>query len=283
MREGQPSRTANRVAVERAAHQTLDSPLVLADPLAVQIISREDARQLREHPERHGGLVSRLTRSMVVVRSRIAEDEIAAAAAQGVGQYVVLGAGFDTFAYRHALPGLTVFEVDHPATQLVKRERLADAGLAIPATCVMVSIDFDTQSLAARLADSGFDRTKPAVFAWLGVVMYLERADVLDTLRFIASVQAPTAAVFDYALPPDALSWMTQAFYRRALARLSASGEPWRSFFQPEPLGEELRSLGFTHVEDLGPRDIEARYLGNRHDGLRGGSVGRIAIARRQA
>jgi methyltransferase (TIGR00027 family) len=219
---------------------------------------------------------------MVVVRSRVAEDEIAAAAAHGVSQYVVLGAGFDTFAYRHALPGLRVFEVDHPATQRVKRERLAEAGIAIPASCVMVSIDFDAQSLADRLADSGFDRTRPAVFAWLGVVMYLVPADVSSTLRYIASMPPPTAVVFDYALPPDALSWMTQLFYRRALARLSASGEPWRCFLEPEPLRAELLSLGFTDVEDLGPREIEARYLANRHDGLRGGSVGRIAIARRQ-
>ena len=282
MRAGQPSRTAERVAIERAAHQQLDRPFVLDDPLAVRIISREDAQQLQEHPERHHGLISRLTRSMVVVRSRIAEDEIAAAAAHGAAQYVVLGAGFDTFAYRHTLPGVTVFEVDHPATQRVKRERLLAAGIAIPDSCTMVSIDFDTQSLAERLASSGFDRARATVFAWLGVVMYLDTKDVFDTLRYIASIEAPTTVVFDYAVPPDSLSWTTRIFYRRALERLSASGEPWRTFFLPAPLGDELLALGFTDVEDLGAHEIDTRYLGHRDDGLRGGTVGRIAIARRQ-
>lgn len=270
------------MAIERAAHQQLDRPLLLADPLALRIIDPGDARRLQEQPGRHRGLVSRLTRSMVVVRSRIAEDEIAAAAARGVTQYVVLGAGFDTFAYRHTLPGLTVFEVDHPATQRVKRERLLAAGIAMPRSCIMVSIDFDTESLGERLAAGGFDPARPAVFAWLGVVMYLDTPDVFSTLRYIASVQVPTTVVFDYAIPPASLSWTTQIFYRRALARLSASGEPWRTFFLPAPLREELLALGFTDVEDLGRDDIDARYLANRDDGLRGGAVGRIAIVRRR-
>jgi methyltransferase (TIGR00027 family) len=281
MQDGQASRTADRVAAERAAHQLLDRPLILDDPLAVPILSAGSQQRLREQPQTHHGLLSRITRSMVVVRSRIAEDEIAAAAARGATQYVVLGAGFDTFAYRPALPQVSVFEVDHPATQRLKRERLAHAGIDIPPRCTMVSIDFDRESLAERLADAGFDRARPAVFAWLGVVMYLETARVYETLRYIAAIQAPVSVVFDYARPPESLPWLTQWFYHRALGRLSASGEPWRSFFLPESLRAELLSIGFTDVEDLGAGEIDARFLAGRTDGLKAGSVGRIAIARR--
>ena len=123
--------------------------------------------------------------------------------------------------------------------------------------------------------------TKPAVFAWLGVVMYLERADVMKTLQFIVSQPAPVSVIFDYAQPPDVFPLVQRFFYRRVLDRLEKIGEPWKSFMQPEPLRADLLALGFTSVEDLGGDEINSRYLANRTDGLQSRNVGRIAIARK--
>lgn len=284
MLEGQASRTAERVAAARAAHQQLDSPLVFVDPLAVRVISAEQATLLRENPERHNtSPVSKLTRAIVVVRSRIAEDEIARAAAKGVAQYVLLGAGLDTFAYRNPHAHVRVFEVDHPATQQIKRERLAAAGIDAGSRAVMVPCDFARDSLPETLRAHGFDPARPAVFAWLGVVMYLERSDVMQTLRYIASLPAGTAVVFDYAVPPHSVGLVARLFYRRVLDRLAAQGEPWTSFFESGPLRADLMELGFTQVEDLGGEEVNARYLAGRADGLKAGSIGRIVVARREA
>src|SRR4051794_26740116 len=148
MREGKASRTADRVAERRAAHQVRDRPLVLDDPIALRVIDPEVARMLREHPpEREASLVGPYLRAFFVMRSRFAEDALADAVRRGVRQYVVLGAGFDTFAYRNPFPELRVFEVDHPDTQAVKRRRLADAGIEIPSSLTFVSIDFNTTAL----------------------------------------------------------------------------------------------------------------------------------------
>jgi methyltransferase (TIGR00027 family) len=279
MHEGQPSRTAERVAVERAAHQLLDSPLVLEDPLAIRVISAEHRAALQEHAERHDrSPMSKPTRAIVVVRTRIAEDQLARTAAP---QYVVLGAGLDTFAYRNSVPHLRVYEVDFPATQNLKRERLNAAGIEVPENMSFVPCDFARDQLADVLDAAGFNRAEPAVFAWLGVVMYLEHANIVSTLRYIAAQSAPASVVFDYAQPPDIFPWLQRVFYRRVLDRLAELGEPWKSFMQPEPLRTELLSLGFASVEDLGGDEINARYLGNRSDGLKARSIGRIAIARR--
>jgi methyltransferase (TIGR00027 family) len=282
MFEGQPSRTAERVAAARAAHQQLDSPLVFVDPLAVRVIDAEQATLLREHPERHNGSpIAKLTRAIVVVRSRIAEDEIARAAANGVTQYVLLGAGLDTFAYRNPHANVRVFEVDHPATQQIKRDRLAAAGIDVGGLTTMVPCDFARDSLSDVLGAHGFDPARPAVVAWLGVVMYLQKSDVMQTLRYVASLPIGTAVVFDYAVPPESLGLISRLFYRRLLERVAAQGEPWTSFFEPGPLRADLTELGFTQIEDLGGEDVNARYLAGRSDGLKAGSVGHIVIARR--
>ena len=196
MQPGQPSRTALRAAAHRAAHQSVEHGRVFADPLAIRVLG--------EAPEAVFGadLHSAATRGMrlfIAARSRFAEETLAAAVARGVRQYVVLGAGLDTFAHRnpYADQGLRVFEVDHPATQGWKRGRLADAGLATPASLTFAPVDFERQTLAEGLANAGFDTAAPAVFAWLGVVVYLTRGAVLGTLGWIASLPPGTEVVFD--------------------------------------------------------------------------------------
>jgi len=279
MHEGQPSQTAERVAEERAAHQLLDSPRLLDDPISIRLLSPAKREALQSHPERHDrSPMAKPTRAIVVVRTRIAEDELGRS---GAKQYVLLGAGLDTFAYRNPHQDVRVFEVDFPATQTLKHERLAAAGIELPPNLTFVPCDFSKDALADALAAAGFDRTQPAIFAWLGVVMYLEMSDVVETLRYIASLPTPSAVVFDYAQPPEIFPWLQRVFYRRVLARLEEQGEPWKSFMLPAPLQAELLTMGFASVEDRGADEINSQYLADRTDGLKARSIGRIAIARR--
>jgi methyltransferase (TIGR00027 family) len=279
MQEGQPSRTAQRVAAYRAAHQILDSPRILEDPFAIRLLAPEARQKLEQHPrEIDRSPMSKPTRAIVVVRTRIAEDELASS---GASQYVLLGAGLDTFAYRNPFPHVHVYEVDQPDTQALKKRRLAAAGIALPANMTFAPCDFSRDRLEDSLAAAGFDRARPTVFAWLGVVMYLERADVIKTLQFIVSQQAPASVIFDYAQPPEALPFLQRIFYRRVLDRVAKIGEPWKSFMLPDPLRADLLSLGFSSVEDLSGDDINSRYLADRTDGLKARNVGRIAIARK--
>src|SRR5258707_8697783 len=162
MQDGHASQTADRVAERRAAHQVRDRPLVFEDPLALRIIRPEVARELREHPPTHDSSpIAPYLRAFFAMRSRFAEDALREAVGRGVRQYVVLGAGFDTFAYRNPYPELRVFEVDHPATQATKRERLADAGIGAPASLTVVSIDFTTPGLADAVNAARFEASAP--------------------------------------------------------------------------------------------------------------------------
>jgi methyltransferase (TIGR00027 family) len=195
---GRGSRTAERVAERRAAHQVLDDPRVFDDPLALRIIRADAARVLREDPRKYdGSALSGYLRAFVSMRSRFAEDALRDAYNHGVRQYLVLGAGFDTFAYRNPYPDLRVFEIDHPDTQAVKRARLAHAGIAIPPALTLVAADLAEASLAEALAAAGFDAGAPACVAWLGVSMYLSLADVATTLRFIGSLPPRTCVGHD--------------------------------------------------------------------------------------
>jgi methyltransferase (TIGR00027 family) len=272
MQEGKFSRTARRVAIRRAAHQLLDHPRVLDDPLALRIIGSEAAEELRSNPKEHHAF-SRAFRAFMAARSRYAEDELACAVARGVRQYVVLGAGLDTFAYRNPHAGLRVFEVDHPATQAWKCEQLAAGGIAIPAGLTFVPVDFERQTLADGLGQSGFDLGAAAFFSWLGVTPYLTRDACMSTLGWVAKMPAGSGVVFDFAVDPALLN----AGQRQALDALSERvaryGEPFQLFFDPEKLRDELTGIGFQRTEFLQGKEINARYFKDRDDGLlvRGG------------
>jgi methyltransferase (TIGR00027 family) len=268
MQEGKFSSTAHRVAVRRAAHQLLDHPKVLDDPLALRIIGRNASEELRSNPkERH--LFARAFRAFMVARSRYAEDELAHAVAQGAEQYVVLGAGLDTFAYRNSHPALQVFEVDHPATQAWKREQLEAAEIPLPPSLTFVPVDFERQALDTGLKDCGFDVRKPAFFSWLGVTPYLTHDACMNTLSFIAHMPAGSAVVFDFAVDRSLLN-LGQRMALDALARrVAAAGEPFQLFFRPTQLQDELKRLGFRRTEFLQGEQINARYFSGRTDGLK--------------
>jgi methyltransferase (TIGR00027 family) len=281
MKADRPSATAYRVAMRRAAHQILDEPKVLDDPVALRIVGPRAEASIRTDPSRLQSRVGRVLRAFLVARSRRAEDALGVAVSAGVRQYVVLGAGLDTFAYRnpYAAQGLRVFEVDHPATQGWKRELLGKVRIEEPASLTFVPVDFETQTLPERLSACGFRADAPAYFSWLGVVMYLSRETVMSTLAFIAGHPAGSGITFDYLVPPSSLPFLRRIGFWIMSRRVAAAGEPWRTWFDPVRLADDLRGLGFTRLEDLDGPALDARYFGGRAPGLRGPSAGRVMTA----
>jgi methyltransferase (TIGR00027 family) len=186
-----------------------------------------------------------------------------------------LGAGLDTFAWRHAdaAGGLRLFEIDHPATQAWKQERLAEAGLAMPASLTFVPVDLERQDLPSALAGAGFRAGEPAFFHWLGVVPYLPRAVVTSTLRFIAGIPG-AEVVFDYTEPLESVAEERRAYLSQLAASVAAVDEPWITCLDPAEIAAELSALGLAEQEDLGLPDIAVRYLGAPGGQARGGGAG---------
>jgi len=257
MKSDAPSRMALMVARQRAAHQLLDHGAILEDPYAVRILGEhEDSvlQALNAHP-----LMS-MGRLFTAARSRIAEDALSEAAERGVRQFVILGAGLDTFALRnpHAAR-ISIFEVDHPATQAWKRQRLAEAELEPPPWLTFVPVDFERDDLQRKLGNVGFQRTSAAFFTWLGVVPYLTREAIDDTLGYIASI--PTSeVVFDYAEPPEAFPEDVKAYEAARMAQLKKMNEQWVSGFEPASVAAILRSHGFDDMEDISFRQVVSRF-----------------------
>jgi methyltransferase (TIGR00027 family) len=282
MIHAQPSKTALRVALRRAAHQLHDArPLVFEDPLAVPILGPEFAEELRRTPDGDKRPFSAGLRAFMVARARLAEDTLAQGVAhRGVRQYVVLGAGLDTFACRNPYADVQVFEVDHPATQAWKRERLQAAGLTPPATAHFVAVDFEHDSLRARLKAAGFMADVPTVTAWLGVVPYLTEEAFRATMRVLAGFAPGSQVVFDYSQPREALPPVEQLMLDSLSARVAQAGEPFQLFFTPQRLAEEMEWLGLSVVEDLDGEALTARYFAGRTDALRlRGKAGRMCVA----
>lgn len=274
MRAGVASRTALGVALRRAAHQVLDRPLVFEDALALPIVDR-----LAEL-ETFANQAPRTLRAFVAARSRLAEDQLAAFFAAGGRQYVVLGAGLD--AYRNPFgPALQVIEIDHPETQTWKKERLRVAGITIPESLTFLSVDFEKQHLKGVLENAPrFDRARKTFFSWLGVTPYLTAEAMNATLQCIAGLPAGSCVVFDYAVAPSSLPFIDRVALNMLARRVEAAGEAFRLFLDPEALFALLRQMGFTHLQDLGQEEINARYFGGRSDGFQiHRRIGRIMVA----
>lgn len=283
MKENGPSRTAIRVAARRAAHQVLDDPKVFDDPLALRILGVEnestlppDQKSLEETP------LSRVLRASLAARSRYAEDELHAAVKRGIRQYVVLGAGLDTFAYRNSYPVdvLHVFEVDHVATQTWKRTRLKEAGIAIPQSLKFIPIDFENQTLEEGLRQDGLDTTQSTFFSWLGVTPYLTSSAVDATLRFVASMPPGSGIVFDYMISPSLLDPAARLAFDGLAHRVASAGEPFQTSFAPSSLKLNLLAMGYKQIEDIAPEEMNAQYFQGREDKLRVGGLARVMNAR---
>jgi methyltransferase (TIGR00027 family) len=276
MRDGQPSLTARGAAAYRAIHQTHEGATIFRDPFAEKILDAETRATLDEiaaDPSRRG------IRLFIVSRSRFSEEALTASVARGARQVVVLGAGLDTFSLRNPFPDVRVFEVDFPATQTWKRERLRDAGLAVPDTLIFAPVDFERESLADGLTRAGFRRDQPAFFQWLGVSMYLTRETVYSTLDIIAGVPG-SAVAFDYTEPLESQSPARRASLTAMAESAAVRGEPWLSFFDPPELAGILRGKGFQDIEDLGFADLIKHYSPELGKGLQPGGGHVIRAAR---
>ncbi len=291
MAEVQAGITALVTAYARAYHATHDSPIIFDDRLADQYYTAEEHTRFNQNlatmlpainpalaatnPDMETALacvMQTMHEPVTISRSRYTEDCLEKALRQGVGQYVILGAGLDTFAFRRPeLAGrLTVFEVDHPVTQAMKQTRIDMAGWTRPAHLHFVPLDFASQSLAVALEGAGFDRQKQTLFSWLGVTYYLTREVIWETLRTVASLApAGGTVVFDYmdetAFDPERAAKRTQLMHMTA----RRVGEPMKSGFDPARLAEDLKQTGLRLAETLSPVDIQARYFEGRSDRLR--------------
>lgn len=259
------STTARGVAALRAAHQIIDAaPPILDDPVIVRLLGAETAERIRAEPEKLEHPVMRGLRSHVLLRSRFAEDSLAEAVARGVEQYVLLGAGLDTFAYRQpAWAGaLTIIEVDHPASQRAKREALLAAGIDVPSNVRYADIDFERETLAGGLRRCGVSTETKTFFSWLGVTMYLTLEAIEAVLRTVVCFPTGSQMVLTFAQPRE------PAEPNPLAEGAAAAGEPWISYFTPEELTALLRRVGFSEVALLSRDEAMRRYYADRADGL---------------
>jgi methyltransferase (TIGR00027 family) len=268
---GQPSDSALTAAAARAAHLIVDDePRIFTDPLAARLLGSRADELIGYHTAHGTHPVLSGARVQVACRSRYARDALARAAAAGVTQYVILGAGLDSFAYQGGLAArVRVFEVDHPASQQAKRAALAGAGVPVPGNVRLVPADLTADSLIRCLAGAGFDAQAPAVFGWLGVTMYLTAEAVAETMAAVARCAPGTELIADYLLPPDARD-EAGALYGRLVAEASAQrGEPWRSCFTPREIAGLARDSGLGAARSVAQRDAIPARLWRRTDSLR--------------
>ncbi len=282
VRRGEPSRSAHWVAALRAAHQLLDEPLILSDPIALPLLGASAQAALRNDPFVLNDPISRGVRAAMVARSRFVEDELSRCVAAGVRQYVLLGAGLDTFAYRNPFPEsqLRVFEVDHPGTQHWKQQLLAEAGIRAPSALSFVPLGFERDDLGEVLARAGFRTDEPVCVSWMGVTTYLTSDAVLRMLRTMAGFAAGSCVCFDYRVPAAMLDPIERVVEDVVERKAAAAGEPWLSTFDPAQLQAQLLEAGFTSAGSTTPEDLNACYFARRKDGLRAGGSLRIMCAR---
>jgi methyltransferase (TIGR00027 family) len=272
MEDGTVSRTALMMAAARAAHLIVDStPRVFEDTIALRLLGDAADDLIGPHRVGSDGVVFYANlRTIGVARSRYTEIRLAEAVERGVAQYVILGAGLDSFAFRSPLADqLSVLEVDHPATQAWKAERLAVSGIAVPSAVAFVPVDFRVDSLRDRLVDSGFDVGQPAFVSWLGVTNYLSREDVSATFETIGDLTPSTELVVQYWLPPEMRDDLGMAHVDRIMSTAAASGEPWLTFFSPAEMDELLNQCGFVVLEQVDQRDWIDSWLWERADELK--------------
>jgi methyltransferase (TIGR00027 family) len=282
MQRNKASFTAQHMAQIRAAHQVLDTPLVLNDPVAVTLAGLDGMAAIRAGGIRFDSLVQRTLRAFAVARSYVVEDELELAITRGIRQFVILGAGLDTFAYRnpYANQDLKVFEVNHPDTQIMKRERLAAMAITPPKELTFVPVNFEIDRLDERLHAAGFDSAQPALFSWLGVSMYLPVKAVRFIFQYVKTTAPGSSIVFDYMAPLASTHFSTRVRLRVLACLLALKGEPWRTFFDPAELTEILKSTGYRRMDDMDWHAINARFFDTRTDGLRVGGPGHIMVAR---
>lgn len=269
-----PSETAQFAAAHRAYHLMHDHPAILEDTAAIwllgpplsAILSVTLLRWLFWRP-----LLAKVKpiSVFIVVRSRYAEDTLRHFMRDGCRQYVILGAGLDSWALRHDEPGVIVFELDHPATQQWKETRIRERLGALPSHLALIPIDFEHESLADVLPRQGFDRQSNVFVSWLGTIYYLSRGAIEETFASLARISAPgSRIVFDYFQPKSTMSPADLHLLEVLDEGGTRRGEPLRTLLEARDMAEILASAGFRVVEDLSATEIRQRYLTQRSDGL---------------
>jgi len=279
MVERRSSKTAIGAAVLRAAHQLIDEePKILDDPVILRLLEAPVLEQLRSNPGRFQAPQSKGLRSHIVLRSRYTEDRLAEAVRDGIGQYLILGAGLDTFPYRQPdwARYLHIFEVDHGASQQFKRERLALAEITVPPNVEFIPLDFETVNLHDGLRQSNFALENPSFISWLGVMAYLSMEAIEAVFRFVASLPPTSEIVFTFATTTE----NGRKNSNSTAARAAAHGEPWLTRIDPDTLVRKLQKLGFSKISFLTPADAAACYFRDRRDGLPAPREVRIGSAR---
>lgn len=276
MKEEERSLSAERCAYGRAKHLLYDDPIIFEDSFAIEFISPRRRRFLKNP------VIGRLVRSTLyrhfrrarpstVARSRYTEDKLEKAIAQGMTQYVIMGSGYDSFALRRRdlSDVIRIFELDHPATQKAKKERLSELNVELPKNLELIPVDFEEETIAEVLNRSSYICELPTFFSWLGTIYFLTRDAVFKTLRSLTSLAAPgSEIIFDYLIPnafvnPKELKRVNKK--RRLAAHL---GEPVITFFDPHILVTEMEDLGLELIENLSPDEQKVRYFANRKDNL---------------
>lgn len=265
-----PDNTAVRVALWRALHVEVEArPHVLEDEVGLKLVAPDDGWRGRGDMDPQG---TSLFRASIVGRARFIEDLVAEQAGRGVGQYVILGAGLDTFAERRPeiASRLLVFEVDQPGPQAWKRERLIELGFGVPDWLRLVPVDFEAgDAWWARLAAAGFDAGRPAVVASTGVSMYITKDAVAAMLRQVAALAPGSTLAMTFLVPLELASIEVRPGLQMAERGARASGTPFLSFFTPSEMLTLAREGGFRDARHVSARDLTERYFAGRTDGFR--------------
>jgi methyltransferase (TIGR00027 family) len=273
----EPESSAVRVALWRALHMLVDAPpYVFEDEIGLRLADPGESWRDRPDMDPHN-----LSRTSIVARARIVDDLVVEQASQGLGQYVLLGAGLDSFSQRHPelSPQLTVFEVDQPGPQRWKRQRLEELGYGVPPSLRLVPVDFETDSWWERLLEAGFNPTRPAIFSSLGVSVYLTSQTNTATLRCAATLAPGSTFVMTFMLPLELTNPQERPHYERVLEAARAAGTPFLSFYSPDEVLSAAKDAGFTTVRHISSDDIIARFFTGRADGLHPSSAEEILVA----
>ena len=273
-----PDSTAVRTALWRALHVELDAPPhVLNDTVGLQLADPDPDWRSRGDMQPDG---TRAFRASIVARARYLDDLVAEHAAAGVGQYVVLGAGLDTFAQRHPEVGVRVFEVDQPGTQEWKRRRLTDIGYPPGENLRFVPVDFERgQAFPDALRANGFDADRPAVVSSTGVSMYLTEEATEATLRQVAAWADGSVLAMTFMLPLDLVDVTERPMLEAVEAAAAGSGTPFISHYAPHEISDMCCAAGFSSAQHVSPDDLTARYFAGRADGLRPPSAEQLIVA----
>ena len=295
MKERTPSTTAISSALHRASHLVLDAdPKIFRDDFALALSGCADEVELgavlrqryepieqklgRDFTEFFLGTV----RSALTVRSRFTEEALEETLQRGIDQYVLLGAGLDSFALRRRDLAhlLHVYEIDHPATQQWKRTRISELGIPLPGNLTFVPVDFEQQTVTQGLRSSTYRADAPAFFSWLGVIPYLTKDTVRKTLKEVAAMAAGSEIVLQYSVPEELLDTRHRQYLAQLCSLTAQQGEPWLSNHTPDELADQLKELGFDRIEHLGPEEAYARYFAGRTDSLPCQPIHRLIRAR---